>query len=459
MISMPLQEAANLLAATIHGQDNVTFSGISTDTRTIQKGNLFVALRGENYDAHEFISEAVKKGAAAVLVQHVVAGCTIPQLQVVDPLLALGHLAKAWRKRFNLPIITVTGSNGKTTTKNMIAAILLQANQNKSDAVLFTQGNLNNAIGLPLTLAQLAPSHKHAVIEMGMNHFGELDYLTHLLMPTTALITNVGPAHLAGVEGTLAGVAKAKGEIYAGLPANGIGIVNADDPFVHVWRNAIGDRQCVSFGMKNAADVRGELLISAHDNGALLTTPFRLTYNNQSIDILLNLPGEHNVMNALAASAAALVNGISLADVKIALEKIQTAPGRLQMKSGQQGIRIIDDTYNANPASLKAAIKTLVKYSGTKVLVLGDMRELGPAGENLHRESGQTAKDLGVDYLFATGDLSKAAVHAFGKNAYHFPDHDTLIKALNEYVKSDVIMLVKGSRSMKMEQVVKAFVV
>lgn len=460
MIKLSLKKAAEILSATIiNDTQDSQFIGISTDTRTIQQGNLFVALKGEKYDAHDFIDQASQKGAAAVLVQRQI-NSSIPQLLVTDTLAALGKLAKSWRDQFNIPIIALTGSNGKTTTKNMLGAIFLQANHNQSDAILFTLGNLNNDIGLPLTLSRLAPTHRLAIIEMGMNHFGELSYLSRLTEPTTALITNVATAHLEGVGGKIEGVAKAKAEIFIGLQANGIAVINADDNFAEYMRNLIGTRRCVTYGLKNlTADVRGAILPNANSEIAKLQTLFRLTYQNQTIDILLNLPGEHNVMNALAASATAIANGVSLSDIKTALEKIQAAPGRLQLKLGQQGLRIIDDTYNANPASLRAAMYALINHQGTKILVLGDMRELGPDGEKLHFESGQLAQQLGIDYLFATGTLSKAAVAAFGNNAFHFANHENLINALKQQnLNESVIMLVKGSRSMRMEQVVQAFI-
>ncbi len=462
MIELSLKKAAEILSATIINDAHETqFTGISTDTRTIQPGNLFVALRGEKFDAHDFIDQAVQKGSAAVLVQRQLK-VSLPQLLVSNTLAALGKLAKSWRDQFNIPFIALTGSNGKTTTKNMLGAIFLQANQNQADAILFTQGNFNNDIGLPLTLCRLAPTHRIAIIEMGMNHFGELDYLSQLTEPTTALITNIATAHLEGVGGNIEGVAKAKAEIFNGLQKGGSAIINADDNFADYFRNLVSPYHSLTFSLKNnAADVRGEILPNTNSEKTQLQTLFRLAYQNQSIDILLNLPGEHNVMNALAASAAAIANGVSLADIKTALEKIQPAPGRLQFKVGQQGLRIIDDTYNANPASLRAAMYTLVNnHQGTKVLVLGDMRELGSDGEKLHFDSGQLAQQLGINYLFATGTLSKAAVKAFGNNAFHFADHENLINALKQHqLNENVVMLVKGSRSMHMEQVVQAFIV
>ncbi len=461
VIKLSLKNAAEILSAKIiNDTHDSQFNGISTDTRTIQPGNLFVALKGEKFDAHDFIDQAVQKGAVAVLVQRQI-NSPVPQLIVADTLSSLGKLAKSWRSQFNIPFIALTGSNGKTTTKNMLGAIFLQANHNQSDAILFTQGNLNNDIGLPLTLSRLAPTHRTAIIEMGMNHFGELDYLSRLTEPTTALITNIATAHLEGVGGNIEGVAKAKAEIFNGLQNDGIAIINADDNFAEYLRKLAGSHRCVSFGLKNHADVSVEILPPNNPETTQLQTLFRLTYQNQSIEILLNLPGEHNVMNALAASAAALANNVSLSDIKTALEKIQAAPGRLQFKVGQQGLRIIDDTYNANPASLRAAMYTLVNnHQGTKILVLGDMRELGPDGEKLHFESGQLAQQLGINYLFATGTLSKAAVKAFGNNAFHFADHEHLINALKQrQLDEKVVMLVKGSRSMRMEQVVQALAV
>lgn len=296
MIELSLKKTAEILSATIINDAHETqFTGISTDTRTIQPGNLFVALRGEKFDAHDFIDQAVQKGAAAVLVQSQIK-VSLPQLLVSNTLAALGKLAKSWRDQFNIPFIALTGSNGKTTTKNMLGAIFLQANQNQADAILFTQGNFNNDIGLPLTLCRLAPTHRIAIIEMGMNHFGELDYLSRLTEPTTALITNIATAHLEGVGGNIEGVAKAKAEIFNGLQKGGSAIINADDNFADYFRNLVSAHRCVTFGLKNnAADVRGEILPNTNSEKTQLQTLFRLTYQNQSIDILLNLPGEHIV--------------------------------------------------------------------------------------------------------------------------------------------------------------------
>jgi UDP-N-acetylmuramoyl-tripeptide--D-alanyl-D-alanine ligase len=444
MIGMQLSEAARLLNAQHHGAD-VVFSGISTDTRTLKAQNLFVALQGTQFDGHHFLRQAGKQGAAAVLVSQL-SDVSLPALEVVDTRRALGRLASVWRRRFSLPLIAVTGSNGKTTVKEMVAAIL-----KRCGTVLVTQGNLNNDIGLPLTLLQLDVQHRYAVIEMGANHSGEIANLTDIAAPTVGLITNAGPAHLEGF-GTLEGVARAKGELFAGLSEQGIAVLNHDDPHAPLWRELIGKRRSLSFGLQHPADVSAEWEPDAHGSFIRMSTP------QGRIETKLPLPGGHNVLNALAASAAALAAGAKLTDIQSGLETMQSVAGRLQIKPGIHDSTVIDDTYNANPASLAAAIEVLAKYPTAKWLVLGDMAELGTDAALLHEQAGRQARALSIDRLFACGDLSRGAVQHFSATGQHFATQQELINALQSTLKNThgVTLLVKGSRSAQMEHVVTA---
>jgi UDP-N-acetylmuramoyl-tripeptide--D-alanyl-D-alanine ligase len=428
--------------------ENIAFEGISIDSRTLKPGNLFFALAGEQSDGHDFLEEAYQKGAAGAVVSKTVQ-TKLPIVRVEDTVKTLGEITKNWRDKFQLPLIGLTGSNGKTTTKNMIGAIL----QETQKPVLITQGNFNNYYGLPLMLAQLNADHQFAVIEMGMNHFNEISYLTHLASPATALITNAGSCHLEGLDGTLAGVAKAKGEIFEGLSKDGIAVINADDDFADYWKSLIKKQAIITYGIEsenseNKVDVKAEY----KDKG------FILSYQGEQIYICLKLLGKHNISNALAAAAATLVNGATLSQIKSALEKLEPEHGRLETKKGLNGAVIIDDTYNANPLSLKAAIESIRDYPQQKILVLGDMRELGEQSASLHRECGKFAKANGIDCLLTTGELTLHTVKSFGKNAKYFADQLSLIEALKPYLQEKNVILVKGSRSMKMEKVVQAII-
>jgi len=427
-------------------KDLPDFDGVSFDTRTLKPGNLYFAILGETKDGHDFVEEARRNGAAGLVVSKPVKS-SIPVITVEDTTNALGELGQLWREQFSIPLVGLTGSNGKTTTKNMIAAIFEEAGLHP----LATEGNFNNQWGVPLMLTRLTPEHKSAVIEMGMNHFDELRYLTHLAKPTIALITNAGPSHLEGVGGTIKGVAQAKGEIFEGLSNDGVAVINADDKFAELWKKLAGEpntRKIITFGLDHPADVHGELIL----NG------FSLNYSDQRINIKLNLLGKHNIRNALGAAAVAIANHIELSIIKSALEKINPEHGRMEVKKGLNGSKIIDDTYNANPLSFKAALEAISnpKERARKILVLGDMRELGEQALELHRECGKLAKSSGIDKIFATGDLMKELVKSFGENAQHFDNQEELIQALLPCLSKEVLVLVKGSRSMKMEKVVDA---
>jgi len=441
---MTLAAAARVLNGTHHGPDR-TFTGVSTDTRTLARDELFVALTGPNFDGHAFLDVAARRGAAGAIVarpDH----APLPTVHVQDTRLALGQLAAHWRRQFDIPVIAVTGSNGKTTVKNMIAAIL-----NERGPTLATQGNLNNEIGVPLTLLRLKPGDRFAVIEMGMNHAGEIDTLTHLARPTVALVNNAAAAHLAGL-GTVEAVARAKGEIYAGLDANGVAIVNADDEFADLWRHLAAPHRLVTFGLDRPADVTADYTLDAEGSTIRLTTP------QGGITMRLSLLGRHNVLNALAAGSAAQAAGASLADIRAGLEKLKAVSGRLEVKRGLNGARVLDDTYNANPGSLTAGIEVLRTASGERLLVLGDMGELGLTAEDIHRRVGELARRVGIKRLYAVGELSRAAVEAFGEGAKHFASQEALVKDLRRDLHADTTVLVKGSRLMKMERVVAGIV-
>lgn len=450
MIQMTLTQAAKLLGLSENTVNQATFQGISIDTRTLKPGNLFVAIPGERVDGHDYIEAAREKGAVAALVTRTVPS-TLPQLKVKNVEHALGRLGAAWRDQFTLPIIAVTGSNGKTTLKNMIAAILTAACQGDTNRVLATAGTLNNHLGLPLTLARLNSNHQYAVIEMGMNHFGEIDYLTKLTRPNVVVITNAAACHLEGV-GDIEGVARAKAEIFAGLSDDGVAVLNRDDAFYGFWREQIGSHQFLSFGFHPDADVHASL----HEAGQ--TQRITLHTSLGSIDIQLPLLGKHNVQNTLAAVAAALAVGIDLQPIKSGLEAIIPAPGRLQIHTLSNGVKVIDDTYNANPFSLQAAVETLAAFAGKKILVLGDMKELGQDEKLLHRTAGEKIRQAGIDYLFTYGELTANTAQAFGEGAYHFTEQEKLVMALKPFLNPESTILVKGSRSMRMEKVVAGLV-
>ena len=438
------------IAAAVNGRlvgADVTVEGVSTDTRAIAKGALFIALAGERFDAHDFLEQAMAAGAGALLVAD--AGklpAGVSAVVVDDTRLALGRLAAAWRREFTLPVIAVTGSNGKTTTKEMIAAILKAAH---GAAVLSTRGNLNNDIGLPLTLLGLSAAHRAAVIEMGMNHPGEIAYLAPIGAPTVALVTNAQRAHLEGM-GDLDEVAREKGAIFSGLPAEGVAVINADDSYAGYWRGVAAGRPVRSFAIDGAADVVGKV----RQHG--LETAIDLSAPEGEVHIALRIPGRHNAGNAVAAAAACLAAGVPLAAVAAGLESFSGVKGRLQRRAGKLGAEILDDTYNANPDSVRAGIDVLASTIGRKLLILGDMGEIGEACAQYHDEIGGYAKSQGVDLLFALGEATKAAVRNFGDGARHFCHVDKLIAAADKELGPDTTVLVKGSRFMKMERVADA---
>ncbi len=444
MIAMRTQELARLLTGELFGED-VQFSGASTDTRSLQKGALFIALRGARYDGHDFVDSAGEAGAHAVLVEQPVT-TALPGVVVPDTRLAMGTLASGWRQRFDCPVIAVTGSNGKTTVKEMLRAVL-----GSCGGVLSTSGNLNNDIGVPLTLFGLDREHAFAVIEMGANHPGEIDYLTRLTRPDVALITQCAPAHLEGF-GSIEGVARAKGEIFNGLGSDGCAIINADDAYADLWSGLNSTRQIITFGLSGVADVRATT-ITQHADGS---QSFELTTPLGSADVTLSLLGRHNVMNALAAAATVTALEFTPQAIATGLAGLQTVAGRLTRVAGRAGSLLIDDSYNANPGSLTAALEVLVAQPGRPWLVLGDMGELGSTAGSLHAAAGEQARTLGVERLYAVGELSRHAAEAFGAGAVHFEAMDDLIERLQDDLGEGVVLLIKGSRGARMERVTTA---
>ena len=442
---MMLSAAAYDLQAKFIGTD-VRFTGCSTDTRQIKSGEMFIALRGKNFDGHDFIDRARHSGAAAAMVD-AETDSSLPILVVKDTRLAMGHLGGLWRNNFKLQLVAVTGSNGKTTVKEMLANILaLRA------PVLATLGNLNNDIGVPLTLFNISAEHRYAVIEMGANHLGEINYLSKLTRPNIAVITQCAPAHLEGF-GSVDGVARAKAEIFTGLTNNGIAIINADDNYAQFWQEQTRGLQQLSFGFTNQADVTATDVRMEPATGC---NQFRIVSRNGDIEISLNLPGRHNIQNALAAAACAVALEIPATVIKAGLERTRVTKGRCQMKQGYAGACLFDDTYNANPVSLEAALTLVANRGGRHWLVIGDMGELGADARELHMQAGERARELGFEKLYALGQLSSKAVDGFGNGARHFPDADSLIKSLKQELAQDVTVLIKGSRAMAMEKIVNA---
>ena len=420
------------------------FSSVCTDTRSLASGDLFVALRGDNFDAHQFLESAALK-ACGMVVETPDKRLAIPQWVVPNTVQALGQLGALARNTFTGPLIAITGSGGKTTVKDMLAVILRCKGE-----VLATAGNLNNHIGVPQTLLSLQAEHQFAAIEMGASAGGEIDYLCSIARPTIAVVTNVMPAHVAGF-GSLAGVARAKGEIYSGLDKCGTAILNLDEPWYAQWRRGAHGTHSQSFSVENSA---ADFYASDVQFNTAACARFTLHSPLGEIEIQLAIPGAHNISNALAAAACAVAAGLDLVSIAAGLAAMTAAPGRMESKPGLRGARVIDDSYNANPGSVKAAIDALLSMPGKHLLVLGDMGELGANEKSMHREVGVYARKAGVDGLFTTGALSAETTSAFGEDGKHFADKAALSTALIGQLKSDAVVLVKGSRSATMEEVV-----
>jgi len=438
MIHMSLSRAAALLECGPL-QSGITFTGITSDSRQVAPGMLFAALPGQTFDGHDYIQQAAEQGAVAVLVCRNVE-TNLPTLQVADVLVALGILAGYWRNECPAQVVGITGSNGKTTVKEMIASVLRQTGR-----VLATEGNFNNELGLPLTLFQLDKSHDYAVLELGASNPGDIAYLADIARPDVGVVTNIGPAHLQGFK-NMQGVAAAKGELYASLPADGAAIINSAGPWVEMWQEINTAETIYYFNGDGKNHVKARRVADE----TVISTPVG------EYSLRLPLPGEHNLTNALAATAVCLALEVPLADIKTGLEAVKPVPGRLSLVPSSAGWIVIDDTYNANPASLYAALQVLASQSGEPWLVIGDMKELGADSRKMHAELGDAARSLGVKRLFALGEASAATVDAFGEKAAHFSSREGLITALRSQLRPGVACLVKGSRSMGMEHVVSA---
>lgn len=442
---------AKRLNAKLIGED-VLIDCVGSDSRNIKRQQLFVALRGEHFDGHRYAAQALTSGAACVMVEQDFAEMDSLSNAIVveDTYAALGQLASFWRKQFTLPVIGVTGSNGKTTVKEMLASILSVA-ASGSDNVLATIGNLNNHIGMPLTLLKLREQHQYAVIEMGMNHRGEIRYLTNIAQPNVVVINNAGDAHI-GELGSYQAIAEAKGEILEGLQKSGMAVLNADDVFFPLWKELVAGQTVMTFGLTNAADVSASYHLTVGSSEMQINTPIG------EMNVRLPSPGLHNVKNALAATAVAVALNVSKEAIKQGLETYANVKGRLQFYAGLHGANVIDDTYNASPQSMRAAIDVLVQHTGHTILVLGDMGELGADAQKMHEAIGLYANEKGVQQLMTFGELSRFMTTAFGEGAKHFEDLTVLTATLKTQMKHNVLILVKGSRFMKMERVVEAIV-
>jgi UDP-N-acetylmuramoyl-tripeptide--D-alanyl-D-alanine ligase len=448
---MSLQQALGWLpAARLAGDSRVTARRIHTDTRSLQPGDLFVALKGENFDAHEFLAQAKVRGAVAAIAQHGLMEADLPGLEVVDSRIALGQLAAGWRAQFSLPLIAVTGSNGKTTVTQMIASILRAW---KPDAAFATEGNLNNDIGLPLTLLRLRASHEAGVVELGMNHPGEIAQLADLARPTVALVNNAQREHLEFMT-TVEAVARENGSVLAALDADGIAVFPADDDHAAVWRTLAEKRKMLTFALCGPADVTASANWTVDGWQVKAKTP------SGPLEFGLHVAGRHNVKNALAATACALAAGVPLPFIAAGLSAFTPVKGRsraLPLRLHGRELTLIDDTYNANPDSMKAAIEVLAELPGPRLLVMGDMGEVGSQGPHFHDEAGRTARAMGIDKLFTLGEQSQAASAAFNEGC-HFRGMAELAAAVVRELPHSASVLVKGSRFMKMERVVQAVV-
>ncbi len=424
---------------------DASFDGVSTDTRLVGEGNLFVALKGENFDAHDFLADLPKKGVAAVVAESIPENYPLPALIVADTRLALGDMARQWRRNFSIPVVGVTGSNGKTTVKEMIATIFKAAFG--EEGRLATSGNFNNDIGVPLTIFRMNENHRAAVIELGMNHVGEMAYLTDIAQPTVGLVNNAQREHQEFMQTVLA-VAEENGTVIRTLPENGTAVFPADEPYSDLWTGYAGSREIRTFGLGKNGDVSGRY--ENENRNTLLV----MENEGKTYSVRLATTGRHNVRNALAAAACAHSAGIDWQTIVRGLEAFSPVHGRLEKKNAFNGALLIDDTYNANPDSVRAAIDVLADISGKGIFVLGDMGEVGNDGERFHVEVGEYAKERQISHFFTFGEMAKSASKAYGDNGRHFDDMVEMNAVLEQLLEPDMTVLVKGSRFMKMERVV-----
>ncbi len=424
---------------------DVSFDGVSTDTRQVGKGNLFVALRGENFDAHDFLADLPQKGVAAVVAERIPEAYPLPSLLVSDTRMALGEMARQWRRQFSIPVVGVTGSNGKTTVKEMIASIFKTAFG--EDGRLATSGNFNNDIGVPLTIFRMNESHRAAVIELGMNHVGEMAYLSDIAQPTVGLVNNAQREHQEFMQ-TVQAVAEENGTVIRSLPENGTAVFPADEPYSALWAGYAASRRIITFGLSADADVGGQY---RNENSG---TSVVIEHEGKTYAVNLVTSGKHNVKNALAAAACAHAAGIDWQTIVQGLEAFFPVRGRLEKKLAFNGALLIDDTYNANPDSVRAAIDVLAELPGKGIFVLGDMGEVGSEGERFHAEVGEYARERHIGHFFTFGEMACFASKAYGYSGRHFNDMDEMNAVLSQLLEPDMTVLVKGSRFMKMERVV-----
>ncbi|HET8897353.1 MAG TPA: UDP-N-acetylmuramoyl-tripeptide--D-alanyl-D-alanine ligase [Rhodanobacteraceae bacterium] len=444
MLNLSLAEIALWTHGTLAGAADVAVHGVAIDSRRVVAGDLFVALAGEHVDGHDFLAAAAARGAAAALVTRAVAS-ELPCVRVADSVLALGDLASAVRAGQRAQVVGITGSNGKTTVKTLTAAVLAQ-----QGATHLNQGNYNNEIGVPLTVLAMPDTAAYAVIEMGAGKPGDIDYLAAIARPQIGLVNNIAPAHLERM-GNLDTIAETKGALYQALPADGVAVINADDAYAGYFANLAGNRRVLRFGLTAAADVQAQ-----HIQLEATASRFELVTPLGACAVHLPLGGRHNVANALAAAAVGVALALPVEAIRAGLAAVSAVPGRLQARSMTGGWTLIDDSYNANPGSLKAAVDTLALTTGERWLVLGDMAELGPGAGDLHADIGAYAKAAGIERLWTMGRLSARASDAFGANAAHFDTHVALAEALGKALHGGVTCLVKGSRSSAMERVIQA---
>ncbi|NGZ85781.1 UDP-N-acetylmuramoyl-tripeptide--D-alanyl-D-alanine ligase [Duganella aceris] len=438
----------SITGATLIGDGDAVFNGVSTDSRNVFAGSLFVALRGEVFDAHDFLAQVAEKGAAAVVVEELPEGWTLPAIVVPNTLVALGQIANYWRRQFAMPVIGVTGSNGKTTVKEMIAAILAAAHGDEGR--LATRGNLNNEIGVPLTLFRMEAKQEAAVIEMGMNHPGEIGRLAAIAEAGIAMVNNAQREHQEFMH-TVEAVARENGAVLAALPGDGVAVFPHGDEFTPVWEELSAGRRALRFGLTKDAEV--SCTFRAGDFGSeMFVTIGEAEADVQQFFVNLQAAGEHNVRNALAAVACTYAAGIALEKIKLGLDTFAPVSGRLQKKAATNGAVVIDDSYNANPDSVRAAIDVLAKAAAPRVLVLGDMGEVGTQGREFHEEIGAYAQSKGIEQVLVTGEL---AAHMVGASVRHFENFGDLLAAVDAAVTPDATVLIKGSRFMKMERVVQ----
>jgi UDP-N-acetylmuramoyl-tripeptide--D-alanyl-D-alanine ligase len=442
-----LAEVAEFILAKHRGA-NVPFQFVSTDTRTLQPGDLYVALIGDRLDGHRYVEQAIEKGACGVVISKAMKDISVPTLLVQDTTKALGLLALFNRNRFHKDVVAVTGSSGKTTVKGMMANLLRQQNE-----VLVTRGNFNNHIGAPITLLRLNDTYDYAVVELGASAEGEIEYSSNLARPTVSILTNAEAAHLEGF-GDIETIVRTKGEIIDALPENGTAILNADSPYYAEWKARAGSKNVISFGISARADVKATEV----EIDVMGCCGFILNINDDSVNVQLRVMGRHNVMNALSCAAACSALNMPIGQIVSGLETFEGVEGRLIEEKGLKGSVVIDDTYNANPASVRAAVDVLASRKGHKIFVMGDMAELGVETQLAHAESGVYARNGKIDEFFAVGEFSRGAADSFGENAHWFASHDNLVRFLKTKLNSNTAVLVKGSRSARMDRVVSEII-